>query len=369
MVDIVQGDGVQGDGIVTYVFAIEGNTGLTLDLSFFGTDLVVTEDGGFASGIATGYALAVNWSSEAEAAGAVDRDVVIATLDPFDVSTIGATEADVTLAYVATVIGYAQALQAVGGTFDDFGGFFIETSGAPTLRTTHDNDYLSFVGTGTDVRLGAGNDVAIANEGSSAVTLRMGAGDDRANGSATGDLLMGGRGDDVLNGFDGADTVRGGSGADQLFGGAGDDSLSGDAGDDVIVGGAGADVMSGGAGNDVLRADAGEDRLTGGAGVDAFAFVLAPTDPREADAGRDVILDFQLGEDVLWIGPSDNATYDAALAFALFGAHAEQRGAHVVVRDGEFRMVIRNVDLDDFSAADFVDGPSGGIFGWADQLA
>jgi hypothetical protein len=120
---------------------------------------------------------------------------------------------------------------------------------------------------------------------------------DKANGTTSSNMMMGGGGADSLAGMAGNDTMNGGSGADKLWGGSGNDSLSGGTGNDTLVGGFGADRMDGGAGNDVLlsRSDAGEmvaaqdgktiifgaesaafkavnDTLTGGAGGDTFRF-------------------------------------------------------------------------------------------------
>ncbi|NBB17591.1 hypothetical protein GVN21_19695 [Caulobacter sp. SLTY] len=70
--------------------------------------------------------------------------------------------------------------------------------------------------------------------------------------------------------------VVGGAGADGLFGGSRDDRLAGGGGNDYIVGGFGADTLS------------------GGAGADTFHIVPA--------GGKDVILDFTVGQDILMVG-------------------------------------------------------------------
>lgn len=66
-------------------------------------------------------------------------------------------------------------------------------------------------------------------------------------------------------------------------------ALFGTSGDDIINGAGGADVLQGGAGDDILIDGAGSDTLRGDGGADVF--ILTPDD------ARDVILDFQPGED------------------------------------------------------------------------
>ncbi|EAQ03086.1 hypothetical protein OB2597_13118 [Pseudooceanicola batsensis HTCC2597] len=82
-----------------------------------------------------------------------------------------------------------------------------------------------------------------------------------------------------------AGLIKGGGGADRLEGGAANDLLWADSGNDVLIGGAGDDILSGGA---------GRDELTGGAGADVFIF--------SGEAQRDVVTDFDVGEDRLDLG-------------------------------------------------------------------
>jgi hypothetical protein len=95
--------------------------------------------------------------------------------------------------------------------------------------------------------------------------------------------------DELLHGDTGADALRGGGGIDLLFGDAGDDQIAGEAGDDYLFGGAGADRLAGGAGSDHLK---------GNAGADLFVFAAA-------EAGHDVVLDFELGVDRLALAGGD----------------------------------------------------------------
>lgn len=69
------------------------------------------------------------------------------------------------------------------------------------------------------------------------------------------------------------------------------------------------------------------------------------------------------------MSPTGNATCDAGDTYAQFGEHAQQRGDNVVLRDGDWRLVTRDADLNDISVDDFADGAQGvGIYQWADGL-
>lgn len=70
--------------------------------------------------------------------------------------------------------------------------------------------------------------------------------------------------------------------AEKIFGGDGADKIFGLGGNDVVDGGAGDDVIDGGK---------GRDKLAGGDGADVFLF--------RKSSGRDVVVDFGNGEDVL----------------------------------------------------------------------
>jgi len=88
---------------------------------------------------------------------------------------------------------------------------------------------------GNELRLGGGNDIADGNDGDDVID--GGAGQDRLNGGNGDDHLFGGAGADILDGGVGADRLAGGLGSDELVGGGGGDTYvwrSGD-GDDAIV--------------------------------------------------------------------------------------------------------------------------------------
>jgi Ca2+-binding RTX toxin-like protein len=68
-------------------------------------------------------------------------------------------------------------------------------------------------------------------------------------------------------------------------------TITGNGLNNILKGFSGNDIIDGKAGNDILHAGAGADRLTGGAGNDLFVFSAA-------DA-RDIIVDFQIGNDLI----------------------------------------------------------------------
>ena len=112
--------------------------------------------------------------------------------------------------------------------------------------------------------------------------------------------------DNDIRGFrDSDDVVNAQGGNDRVRGLSGDDLLRGGLGDDTLIGGSGSDTLYGGDGNDTLLGGNGRDRLQGGAGLDVLAgdaiagrsssdtFILA------AGQGSDIILDFEVGTDVI----------------------------------------------------------------------
>jgi Ca2+-binding RTX toxin-like protein len=171
-------------------------------------------------------------------------------------------------------------------------------------------------------RLGSGNDYLRSDE--SAVWAYGEDGDDILQSGAGDDFLDGGAGDDLFLAGDGNDHIEGGAGRDRLIfaynGTAGvvvdlaagtvsgygndtifgvedvdgtdhDDFLIGDGADNRLYGGDGADVIRGGDGNDVLDGDAlaflpiGIDTLDGGAGDDIIH--LSNNDSATGGAGND----------------------------------------------------------------------------------
>ena len=102
-------------------------------------------------------------------------------------------------------------------------------------------------------------------------------------GTAANDQLKGTNRTDRISGEGGNDNLNGGVGEDRLLGGAGNDNLTGSNDTDVLLGGQGNDRMTGGE---------GDDRLYGGDGSDRFIF-------NAAGSGRDVILDYADGDDIV----------------------------------------------------------------------
>lgn len=143
---------------------------------------------------------------------------------------------------------------------------------------------------------------------------------------------------DTLTGFE---IVRGGKGNDMLTGSTGGDVLKGRAGNDALLGGAGRDKLFGGSGSDFIDDGAGRDLLTGGAGADLFILDL--------DGDRDVIRDFETGEDML------NLTGWGVDSFEDLTIRENRRGDTVVIFEDE-RLILRgDVDLtaDDLHMVDY----------------
>jgi Ca2+-binding RTX toxin-like protein len=211
-----------------------------------------------------------------------------------------------------------------GGNDHIYGG-----GGDDTLSGGSGNDWIyndrNFQGDDSAdlIHGGAGNDGIVADQAGDTAYGGLGddylfgsytfggAGDDESHGRRQDSVLFGGTGNDALHGSGGNDNLSGdggddevfaGYGADTMTGGFGNDALHGSSGNDIVYGGAGADLLIGFTGDDSLFGGAGADRLHGGAGVnvqtggtgaDIFHFR-----PMEA---TDTILDFELGQDVIWL--------------------------------------------------------------------
>lgn len=139
-----------------------------------------------------------------------------------------------------------------------------------------------------------GNDTVYGNSANN--TEKGNAGNDIMLGNLGNDVLLGNAGNDYLFGGSDNDYVFGGIGDDAVLGNAGSDVVFGDDGNDYVFGGNGDDSLNSGAGNDVLYGDPGNDTITGGAGNDVFIFTSLD--------GTDVITDFTVGQDVLWLDHS-----------------------------------------------------------------
>lgn len=115
-------------------------------------------------------------------------------------------------------------------------------------------------------------------------------GDDAIKGTDESETIVARAGDDIIKALGGDDTVRAGLGDDNVDAGNGDDTVYGGAGEDDIRGGKGADTMSGGADADTFTFYAGADFRT--------------------STDDDVILDFELGLDLLFIQAPGGYSFD-----------------------------------------------------------
>ncbi|NET10134.1 MAG: calcium-binding protein, partial [Symploca sp. SIO2B6] len=140
-----------------------------------------------------------------------------------------------------------------------------------------------------------------------------GDGNDRIEGNAVDNRLIGGRGNDRLSGRQGGDRLEGKQGRDRLIGGPGADRLLGQQGNDQLLGGGDRDLLLGGAGvdrlrggddSDVLRGGPGDDWLYGQGGDNNRLFGNSGSDTfvLERGNGTSLIQDFQLERDRIGLG-------------------------------------------------------------------
>jgi serralysin len=212
----------------------------------------------------------------------------------------------------------ADLLEGGNGSNTLFGG-----NGADVLdgRTKGDGRAMMYGGAGNDIYLENGGgrkdgnfDVRIGEEKGAGYDivksyswdftlpkhveeLRMMRSRSHADGNSQDNVIHDTKGRDYIKGWNGDDTLLGHKGDDYLWGGHGADVLKGGAGDDTLYGLSGKDILFGGTGDDILSGDQGKDRLSGGDGADRFIF----GDQSETRAGkaRDVITDFEAGQEVI----------------------------------------------------------------------
>ena len=153
-----------------------------------------------------------------------------------------------------------------------------------------------------------------------------------SGGTEAAETLEGTSGADAINGRGGDDTVRGLGGDDRLWGRMGKDILHGNAGDDYLWGGRGADTLHGGRGKDIL---------SGGHGRDVFVY-------EDADFGRDRIVDFEDGQDLLRFTGSGLQWSDLSVS--------NNGKGHAVVRveGADSRIVLEGVDASLIGQDDFI---------------
>ena len=140
--------------------------------------------------------------------------------------------------------------------------------------------------------------------------------------------------------------------------------IVGQAGDDQLLGCSGTDRLSGGTGSDTLDGGAGTDRLRGGAGADHFVF----SSLADAASGKDLIIDFQDGIDVIDLHLIDAVAGGADQAFNLLAAGQSLKAGYLhifqtatqtcvegdVTGDGAADFMIKLAGLHNLTAADFV---------------
>jgi hypothetical protein len=214
-----------------------------------------------------------------DGAGSVQTVVPVTILDVNE----GGSEGDDRGAGAVRGTTGADTLFGLGGHDELFG-----LNGSDRLYGGQGDDRL-IGGQGADLLDGgAGFDIASYRDAAAGVraSLHSSAGN---TGEAAGDTYFGIEG---LEGSAQADILTGNNGANDLFGGRGSDHISGMGGADRIFGGEGDDVINGQGGNDVIDGGAGNDILSGGlSGRDWFVV--------GTDTGRDRILDFEIGTDIL----------------------------------------------------------------------
>ncbi len=160
-----------------------------------------------------------------------------------------------------TVVSTSKIEMTQGNRTATFtGDFDLNPFGAPTgtllgyrLKV---GGHLVFEATG--VERSASTAMSIIGEGDNdrfaAYTL---SGDDRFQGSAAADYLIG---------FGGDDTLFGGAGNDKLFGGSDSDRIYGGSGNDLLAGGLASDWLKGGRGDDTYLVDRPGDKVIESAG-------------------------------------------------------------------------------------------------------
>lgn len=167
------------------------------------------------------------------------------------------------------------------------------------------NNRLSGLAGADTILAGAGNDTLLASQGDGNDQYDGGTGTDTYNLSATSaaatvDLLAG----TASSGQTGNDTL---SGIENVIGSTAGDSLTGDDNANTLTGLGGDDILAGGGGADRLVGSAGGDMLTGAAGADSFVY-SAVGDSRTSANGRDVIIDFEQGVDLIDLSLIDART-------------------------------------------------------------
>lgn len=243
----------------------------------------------------------------------VDDIISVRTLDN-DVLILGGTGLDPTWDGYPTggTITFLQT--GAFGALPDFRAFGVSVSGtafAAAARTSSTADDIALY----RQMLPEDNDYVLLSSGS--------------------DVFNTGDGKDLVQDLGGDNVINAGAGDDVVFSGSGNDRVTGGNGNDLLIDLGGQNRIAGGAGRDLLGLGTGENRLTGGTGADIF--VLGP--------GRDVVTDFDLGQDrIVMLG---TATEFADLIISQVG-----QATRITLDDTTF--VLQQVDAASLSAADFL---------------
>ncbi|MEM9249316.1 MAG: calcium-binding protein [Pseudomonadota bacterium] len=224
---------------------------------------------------------------------------------------------------------------------------FTGSEQADNVDGTENRDKMR-LGDGDDTANGAGGrDVISGGEGGDTIAggagndhLYGGGGDDDLSGDGGHDVLRGGAGDDTLSGGDGHDRLSGGAGADELSGDAGRDLLRGGEGNDTLDGGAGRDRLHGGAGNDEITGGLGNDVLSGGDGADIFYFLVGD--------GADRLLRFDVEDDLISIDLSSGGLDRSAVVLTEI---SERR---VEIAYGEDFVTVTGMDVTTLTLDDLI---------------
>ena len=244
------------------------------------------------------------------------------------------------------LIGTSSPESILGNDGDDI---IVGKDGSDTLIGGAGNDSLD-TGGGSDLVLGnEGNDTLFAfsyrPEESENKIFNGGAGDDDLIGDEGNDLLSGAEDNDIIIGFGGRDNILGGAGIDTINGGAGDDRILGEDGDDQLDGGDGNDLIFGGNGLDTLSGLEGFDTLNGGAEADFF--ILIP------NTDRDLIVDFQKGEDKLVLFPTPR--FGSPLTFEQLSITQGNNSTIVKIAEtNETLAVLNGITASSIESSDFI---------------
>ncbi len=131
------------------------------------------------------------------------------------------------------------------------------------------------------------------------------------------------------------ENARAGGGSDNVQGNELANRLWGNAGNDTLDGGAGGDSLTGGTGGDRLIGLSGRDRLDAGVDNSRDVFVFQSRSDSAANQKRDILLNFDRGEDIINLSAIDANTDKAGnQKFTGFGSRPGDHGVWAVQRDG-----------------------------------